>query len=99
MWPEALSESHARALAAISGSPPLPELFRTQAEQATPQTESPGEPPKTRIQQLALEHDDYQKPTKVPRLEAQLTAKPNQDNGGRPTPRRLHFNTELDNGP
>ena len=82
--------------AAISGSPPLPELFRKQVEQATQKANSQDDNQGQSLAQAEQDRAEYQNPNKVPRLEEPTQAFPNQRPNQGPTPRRLHFSTALD---
>ena len=74
----------------LSGSQPLTEIFRKQAEQASQQRSS-GESTDTTSQSAPQAPTAYQDPAKKPKLDTQA-ARPFEG----PTPRRLHFHTELD---
>ena len=81
----------------ISGSPPLTEIFRKQAAQAS-QQKSPEDSTSGTSQTTQPAPQVVQETSKKPRLQHQHHAESQEPNlkGPGPTPRRLHFPTELD---
>ena len=88
---------HTRKGSGISGSPPLAEIFRKQAEQAS-QQKSPGDSTSGTSQTTQQAPPALQEKSKKPRLQHQKPEEQQEPNlkGQGPTPRRLHFPTELD---
>ena len=82
--------------AAISGSPPLPELFRKQVEQATQKANSQDDSQEQTLSTAASDRAAYQHPSTAPCLDTTIQASPNQGPNRGPTPRRLHFSTAFD---
>ena len=64
--------------AAISGSPPLPELFRKQVEQATQKANSQDDPQGQPLSKTESDRAAYQHPSTAPRLEDAIQASPTQ---------------------
>ena len=81
----------------ISGSPPLTEIFRKQAEQAS-QQKSAGDSTSDTSHTTQQAPPALQEKSKKPRLQHQQPAEHHEPylKGQNPTPRRLHFPTELD---
>lgn len=83
--------------AAISGSPPLTELFRRQTEQATQDKASEAGQQGLQGQLAPGESEDASGQAKASKPPASYRTSPSPDGPhGRPTPRRLHFPTALD---
>ena len=82
--------------AGLSGSPPLEEIFRRQATQASPQ--SPDDSASGSSQTSPQAPQAVPISSKKPRLQFQQLPQPPEPHpkGDGPTPRRLHFPTKLD---
>ena len=80
--------------AATSGSPPLPELFRKQAQQASQQPDTKADD--NLCTQEANRQADQTAISRAPHTQATPTVSSTATASGGPTPRRLHFDSELD---